>query len=217
MEPETIMIVIADDHHICRQGIKMMLSSEQNLRFVGEASNGNELLMLVAKVKPDIVITDIQMPGMDGIEAAKSISKLSPNTGIIALSIFDDNDIVLDMLHAGALGYLSKDADKMEMILAINSVHRKEIYYNDLVYSSIYQTIDKKGSNKTLVHFTEREFDIIQAVCDGLTNKQIASKLYLSKRTIDDYRSKIMKKAGVSNGTSLVNYAIERGIYKRSK
>jgi two-component system, NarL family, response regulator NreC len=210
-----IKIIIADDHEIFRDGLKLMLSKYPGISILAEASNGKELVTLVDEHNPEVILTDIVMPVMDGIEAVKKIRETRPDAAIIALSMFDNESLIVDMLEAGAIGYLLKNADKEEILEAIHSVSMHRPYYCKSTSIKLAKLISKskfKGL-ETKIEFSEKEKEIIQYVCQEFTNKEIGTKLFLSKRTVDGYRSKIMEKMQVKSTAGIVIYAIKHGLY----
>jgi DNA-binding NarL/FixJ family response regulator len=213
-----IKIIIADDHEIFRDGFKLMLSKQKDIQLIGEAANGRELVELVNEHIPDLVITDIKMPIMDGIEAAKKIAAQFPDMGIIGLSMFDEDDLIIDMLEAGAKGYLLKNANKEQIIEAIKTVYNGDPYYCKTTSNKLTQMIAKSKFNpyrkKEAIEFSDREQEIITLVCKELTNKEIADKLFLSSRTVEGHRLKIMEKMNVKNPVGLVVYALKHGLVK---
>lgn len=212
-----IKIVIADDHEIFRDGLKLMLSKFPEIIIVGEAENGRELLQLATKLNPDVILTDIKMPLLDGIEATKKLTTSHPNIGIIGLSMFDEDDLIIDMLEAGAKGYLLKNSDKHEIIEAIKTVYMHHPYYCRNTSSKLMQMIAGSRFNpyikKEKIIFTEREIEIIALICQEFTNKEIGEKLFLSSRTVEGHRLKILEKMDAKNTVGLVVYAMKNSIY----
>ena len=213
-----IKLIIADDHEIFRDGFKLMLSKFPEIMLVGEAANGRELLELTEKLNPDVILTDIKMPVMDGIEATKKIAALYPDKGVIGLSMYDDDELIIEMLEAGAKGYLIKNAGKDQIIEAIKTVYNDEPYYCRTTSNKLTQMIAKSRFNpykKTeKAEFSEREKEIIACICDEMTNKEIGDKLFISVRTVEGHRLKILEKMNVKNTVGLVVYAIKNGIVK---
>ena len=213
-----IKLIIADDHEIFRDGFKLMLSKFPEIKLVGEAANGRELLELIEKENPDVILTDIKMPVMDGIEATKKIAALYPDKGVIGLSMYDDDELIIEMLEAGAKGYLIKNAGKDQIIEAIKTVYNDEPYYCRTTSNKLTQMIAKSRFNpykKTeKAEFSEREKEIIDCICDEMTNKEIGDKLFISVRTVEGHRLKILEKMNVKNTVGLVVYAIKNGIVK---
>jgi DNA-binding NarL/FixJ family response regulator len=213
-----IRVVIADDHEIFRDGLKLMLKKENNIEIVGEAQNGVELVHIVNQLQPDIVLTDIVMPEMNGIEAVIEIMNEHPYIGIIALSMSDEEKLVVDILEAGATGYLIKTVGKAEILEAIITVNRKMPYFCASISSKMTRLISKSNfnpyKNKAAATFKEKEIEIINYICEGLTSKDISEKVYLSIRTVEGYRQKIMEKMDTNTTAGIIIYAIKNGIYK---
>jgi two-component system, NarL family, response regulator NreC len=211
-----IKLVIADDHEIFRDGFKLMLTKYPEIILVGEAENGKQLVDLVQKIKPDVVITDIKMPMMDGIEATKKITEILPNIGIIGLSMFDEDDLIVDMLEAGAKGFLIKNAGKEQIIEAIKTVYNHDPYYCKSTSHKLTNMIAKSKFNPykiiPKITFTEREKEIIALICNEFANKEIADKLFLSVRTVEGHRLKILEKMNVKNTVGLVIFSIKNGL-----
>jgi DNA-binding NarL/FixJ family response regulator len=212
----TIRLVIADDHEIFRDGLSLMLSKQQDMLLVGQAQDGRELISLVNAVMPDVIMTDVKMPVMDGIEATRSLLAQHPDLKIIALSMFDEENLIVDMLEAGAKGYLLKNADKQEILDAIHSVYEDKNYYCHHTSSRLASLISKSRFNpyrkRDPIIFTEREIEIIRLICQQLTAQEIADKLYLSKRTVEGHRTKILEKMNVKNTAGVVIYALKHRI-----
>lgn len=213
-----IRVLIADDHEIFREGFNVMSKKQPDLELAGEAENGEELIELTAKLQPDVIVTDIKMPKMDGIEATRILAKSYPHIPVIALSMFDDEELIVDMLEAGARGYLLKNAHKTEIVDAIRTVYNKETYFCIHTSRKLAQMIAKSRFNpykqKEVPNFTEGETGIIKLICDGLSNKEIAVAQRVSIRTVEKYRERIVEKTGVRNTVGLVVFAIRSGIYK---
>jgi DNA-binding NarL/FixJ family response regulator len=213
-----IRVLIADDQELIRAGFQTLLRRQPEIEFVGEAENGRELLELAATLKPDIIFMDIKMPLLDGIEATRILSGRQPETGIIALTLYDDDNLIVDMLEAGAKGYLVKNAAKQEIIDAIHTVYESGNYYCRHTNSKLTQLIAKSKfnphkKNKT-VEFTQREKEVIDLICREFSNKEIAAKMGLSVRTIEGYRERIQEKMEVHSTAGLVVYAIKKGLFK---
>ena len=213
-----IKIVIADDHEIFRDGFKVMLRKQEDVQIIAEAENGRELLQVVEQHQPDVVITDIKMPLVDGIEATRAIKSRWPHIEVVALSMFDEENLVVEMLEAGAKGYLLKNTHKAEVVQAVKAVYRHETYYCNHTSNKLAQMIAKshfnpyKGADKP--SFSEKEKEIIRLICQELSNKEIAAQLGLSTRTIEGYREKILEKIEARNIAGLVIYAIKNNIYQ---
>lgn len=212
-----INVVMADDHGIFRDGFQLILSRAPGMHLMAQAANGRELIELVKEFQPHVVVTDIKMPLMDGIEATRTITTTWPNIGVIGLSMHDEDDLILEMLEAGAKGYLLKNADKQEVIDAIETVYTGDPYYCISTSSKLARIIAKTryqayNRNKK-PEFNEKELEIIQLICQELTNREIGEKLFMSVRTVEGYRLKILEKMDVKNSVGLVIYAIQHGFF----
>lgn len=213
-----IRVIIADDHEIFRDGFKVMMKKQEVIELIAEADNGKELVELTRTHQPDVIITDIKMPQMDGIAATKKIKELFPHIEVVALSMFDEENLIIDMLEAGAKGYLLKNTNKNEVTQAVQAVYKGEIYYGNHTTNRLAQMIAKsrfdpyqKGGRPA---FNEKELEIIRLICQEFSNKEIATQLDLSTRTIEGYREKILEKTGAKNTAGIVVYAIKQQIYK---
>lgn len=209
----TIRVALADDHEIFRDGLCVMLERQNNIDVVGDANNGLELLKLAREHTPDVILTDISMPQMDGIAATKAITTELPQIGIIALSMHEEDQYIVDMLEAGAKGYLLKNANKEIILEAIESVYMGNPFYCRNTNTKLTQMIARSKFNpykkKDEVAFTDREKEIIKHIAEGLTNKEIGNTLFISSRTVEGHRLKIMEKMGVSNMVGIVIYAVK--------
>jgi DNA-binding NarL/FixJ family response regulator len=213
-----ISVVVADDHEIFRQGFKAMISRYDELEVIGEAENGKELLELITNLQPDLAFVDIKMPVMDGIDATREITTLETGTRVIALSMFSDDVYVVDMLQAGASGYVLKNAHYEELVKASRVVMNGGHYFCSDAAEKIQAFLKIHAVNSlNKVQgplLTEREIEIIKLICEQLTSKEIASALGLSQRTVDTYRDVIQRKTKSKNMAGIVLYAVKYGLYK---
>ena len=216
-----ISLVIADDHEIFRDGLVLMLSKQPTLKVKGQAGDGKQLIELVKKHQPDIVITDIKMPYMDGVEATKYLTQHYPSSRIIALSMFNEENLIVDMLEAGAKGYLLKNADKQEILDAIENVYEGNVYYCKHTNSNLASMIVKSKFNlsvkKETVVFGDREKEIIKLICLQCTAQEIGDRLFISKRTVEGYRTKILEKINAKNTAGVVVYALKHNLINESE
>lgn len=216
-----IRLVIADDHEIFRDGLALMLSRQPNIDLVGQAADGRELLELLATVEADVVMTDLKMPRMDGITATRALLQKDPLARIIALSMFDEEELIVEMLEAGAKGYLLKNADKQEIIEAITSVYNDNIFYCKQTSARLASMIVKSRFNPCRdaapVHFTEREIEIIRLICQQFTAQEIGEKIFLSKRTIEGHRTRILEKMNVKNTAGVVVFALRNNLIREEE
>ena len=217
-EQSIITIVLADDHEIFRDGFHSLIKKFPEISLVGEAGNGRDLIQLVEQLNPDVVLTDIKMPEMDGIEATRLMASKRNSPKIIALSMFNEDSLIIDMLEAGAKGYLLKNAGKQEIIEAIKAVNEDKAYYCKDTSQKLVELISKSKFNphkkQAKPEFTDRELDIIRLICEQASSREIANQLNLSIRTIEGYRERILEKMEVHNTAGIVIYAIKSSIYQ---
>jgi DNA-binding NarL/FixJ family response regulator len=208
-----IRIVIADDHQIFRDGLKLLVRNQPDIELIGEAGDGEELLEVAGRLMPDVVITDIKMPKLDGIRACKLIRQRYSYMKVIALSMFNEDSLIVDMLEAGATGYLLKNTNRDEFAMAVKSVHEGGSYYSHATSQKLAQLIADSKFNpyrhKPVPKFSLKEKEIIRLICAQLTSKEIAAKLELSIRTVESHREKIQEKVGARNSVGIVIYAIK--------
>lgn len=208
----TIRLVIADDHEIFRDGLTLMLSKQDAVLLVGQAKDGEELLRIVDETRPDIVLTDIKMPRLDGISAARALIRQHPAIKIIALSMYEEEALIVEMLEAGAKGYLLKNSDKREIMEAIQTVFEGNIFYCRHTSAHLATLIvrSKFDMHKKAFEdlFTDREKEIIRLICRQHTAQEIGDLLYLSKRTVEGYRTRILEKMDVKNTAGVVVFAL---------
>jgi len=210
-----IRLVIADDHEIFRDGLALMLSRQPNIALVGQAGNGRELLELLDTVEADVIMTDLKMPLMDGITATRALLQKNASARIIALSMFDEEELIVEMLEAGAKGYLLKNADKQEIIEAISCVYQDNIFYCRQTSARLAAMIVKSRFNppkEVVPVFTERETEIIRLICQQFTAQQIGDKIFLSKRTVEGHRTRILEKMNVRNTAGVVVFALKHNL-----
>ncbi|GAA3509773.1 response regulator transcription factor [Aquimarina addita] len=226
-----VSIVLVDDHFLVRDGIRSLLEDEEQYKVIGEASDGKEAISVIQSLKPDIVICDIRMPEMSGIETVEQLTSLKVTSKMIMLSMHDSDEYILQSINAGADGYLLKDASKEEFLKALSTVSKGDKYFSGDVSSilvrrllkdenSISSKVDSDVANTTKSitvssdHFdlTKRERQILKLAVSGMTNKDIATELDISKRTTEVHRFNLMKKMGVKNVLELSNKAREYGM-----
>ncbi len=216
MKHKPIEIIIADDHTIVRQGLKKLLEEENGLKITGEAMDGREAVQQVRKLKPDVIIMDIAMPVLNGIEAARQIKQSNLQTKIIILSMHDHNRYIRELLNIGVSGYLLKNAASGDIIKAISAAVKGNTYLSPSISSQVienYVSMNKKTSQEELYDtLTNREREVFQMIVEGYSTKKIAELLYLSPSTIKSHRSNIMEKLKMDNISKLIQYAIRLGI-----
>lgn len=214
-----VNIILADDHKIIRDGIKAFLREDADINVVGEASNGNELLQTLSSVKPDVVLMDINMPEMDGFAATQAIKEQYPDVKVLILSMLDHEKYVQKMLDAGAMGYTLKNTGKDELLYAIKMVAEGNKFIStDVALSFLNKlqvqspVIAKPTIEKKTGELSAREIEVLKLIAEGMTNAEIADKLFTSKRTIESHRQNIIEKTQVKNTAALIKYALNNGI-----
>ena len=208
-------VILADDHNILRAGLISLLKSARDFEVIAEACNGRETVNLVRRLIPDIVVMDVAMPDMNGVEATRKITRLAPGVRVLALSGHDDGVFVKGMLEAGAKGYLLKDAATAELLTALNTVLRGRIYVSPSVTDTLvvdYLQRVKGEVGPDAERLTTREREVLQLVAEGKSTAAIADILHLSDRTIETHRKRIMDKLGIRSIAELTKYAIREGI-----
>lgn len=212
-----ITVVIADDHDIYRDGLFMLLTKDPLIKVVGDASNGKQLLHLYKEFQPDIVLTDLRMPELDGVSAIREIVQLKRDAKIIALSTFDSDTMVTDALEAGAMGYIVKNAERGEITEAIRMVYAGNPYYCKTTSSRLIRLIARSDFNPYHLSspklFSEKEREIIKLICEEKTSKEIGDTLFMSPRTVEGHRTKILEKMNVKTTAGIAIYALKNGLY----
>jgi two-component system, NarL family, response regulator NreC len=206
-----INILLADDHTIVRQGLKLILSAHSDLHVIGEAANGKEAVELAAKLKPDIVLLDVAMPELNGIEATRKMVEANSRLRVLVLSMHKEAVYVREILRAGARGYILKDAIDTELLNAIRSVARGDGYISPAVSGALLNDYRKDVTDPVDL-LSPREREVLQLIAEGKTNKEIATKLNLSVYTVDSHRGKIMEKLNLHSTGELVRFAMKRGL-----
>jgi NarL family two-component system response regulator LiaR len=211
----SINVLLAEDHVITRQGIRRLIEDEKGVTVIGEASDGEEAVQMVTDLRPDIVIMDIAMPKLNGIEATRQIKLLSPRTAVLILSAYDDDEYVFALLKVGAAGYLLKNVSGDELTRAIRAVYKGEPVLDPMVARKVMNYFKLPGKGRGLEkpseHLSNRETDILKLAAKGMTNKDIADKLHLSNRTVEGHLRTIFNKLGVGSRTEAVLYGLRKG------
>jgi DNA-binding NarL/FixJ family response regulator len=212
---ERIRVVLVDDHAVLRQGLRRLLEDEPDIEVVGEAANGLEAVAVTRALAPDLVLMDVVMPRLNGLEATKQIKQSNPATAVLALSAHDDDRYVLGLLEAGAAGYLLKSATAQEVIHAIRAVHAGEAVLHPAVAGRLLTRAARPAARVTLVQsselLTEREMEVLRCAAKGLSNKEIAGQLVLSLPTVKAHLVNIFNKMGVGSRTEAVMQALNQG------
>jgi len=206
-----IRIVLADDHAIVRRGFQLILRSHDDLEVVGEAATGLEAVALAEKLRPDIVVMDVSMPELNGIEATRRIEQVAPSTRVVALSMHRDSVYVREMLRAGARAYLLKESAEADLLTAIRAVARGEGYITPAVSDAVLSDYRKHVANPIDL-LTAREREVLTLIAEGKTNKEVATALNLSVYTVEAHRGKLMEKLNLHSTGELVRFAVRNGL-----
>jgi DNA-binding NarL/FixJ family response regulator len=211
-----INISIADDYKIFREGLKVGLSADPNLQIISEADNGEDLLKVLEKSLPDVIIMDLKMPLMDGMEATKQVRKKYPSVKVLVVSMYEDDKFIIHLMENGANGYLLKNAEPEEIRRSIYAVHENGYYFNDLVNKALLKKLVIKNNLKPSfnqnIDLSEREQEVLKLICEEKTAAEIAKQIYLSPRSVEGIRQRLIEKVGVRNTAGLVMFAVKNGI-----
>jgi two-component system, NarL family, response regulator NreC len=211
MQSKKFRILLADDHSVVRQGFRLILENQPDMEVVGEASNGREAVSVAEALQPDVVVMDVTMPELNGIEATRRISELAPRARVLALSMHKDSVYVREILRAGAKGYLLKDAAGNDLLAAVRAVARGEAYLSPAVSDAVLTDYRKHVTNPIDL-LTSREREVLQMIAEGKTNKEIANSLQLSVYTVEAHRGRIMEKLNLHSTGELVRFALRNGL-----
>lgn len=210
-----ITIVLAEDHHIVRQGLKLLLAEEKSFHLVGEAADGLEAVQLVEKLQPDVLVLDLMIPRLHGLEAIRQVRRDSSNTRIVILSMHADEHYVMESLRLGAAGYVLKDAFADDLVTAIKTVLAGRHYLSpSLAERAVAGYLERPGESDLDVYetLTNRERVVLQLAAEGFSNPEIAKRLFISPRTAETHRANLMRKLKLRSQTELVRFAIRRGV-----
>jgi DNA-binding NarL/FixJ family response regulator len=212
-----IRVLIVDDHAVLRQALRLLLDAHQEVEVVGDVSNGREAVETAERLIPDVVLMDMVMQGLNGLEATRQIRKRIPKTKVLILSSYMEDDQIMAALRAGASGYVVKKSDVTELLLGIQSVHRGNTYFSSAISDSVpiseFLWQAKKGDGKASYELlTSREREVLQLIAEGHSNQRIADDLFISVKTVEAHKAHIMSKLHAQNRTDLIRYAIRKGI-----
>jgi len=213
--PKTKILVV-DDHAIVREGVRMILAKESDLEVVGEAGDGEQALELTERLRPDVVIMDISMPGMGGIEATQTIRTRHPEVQVLALTMHEDESYIFQLLRAGAAGYVLKRAAAQDLVQAVRAAAKGEAFLYPSIARKVVEDylrrVETGEERERYDGLTTREKEILTLIAQGLSNQQIAEKLFISIKTVQTHRAHILEKLGLHDRTELVRYAIRKGL-----
>ena len=214
MVEKRVNIALVDDHTLFRTGLRGLLSMRDEFNVVADVGSGEEFLEMLPSLDVDVVFMDISMPGINGVETTRRALQQRPDLHVIALSMYGDDHFYKLMLESGASGFLLKDSDIEEVYAAVDAVMAGDNYFSSVLYGSLTRNLSRidtpPASDEDFL--SEREIEILVEVCAGLSNQEIADKLFISKRTVDKHRANILEKSGCKNTASLVVYAIKNGL-----
>lgn len=206
---DKVRVLIADDHLVVREGLMVMLRSADEFEIVGQASDGQEAIRQAEKLRPDVVLIDVQMPGTDGIEATRQIKKRVPDTEVVVLSSFDQDEYIYQSVNAGAKGYVLKDSGLMELLAVVRAAARGESLLPTPIAAKL---TDHVAALKQREELTEREYEILCLLAEGLRNRAIARRLHITEQTVKNHVSQILAKLGVKCRTEAVSLAVKEGL-----
>jgi DNA-binding NarL/FixJ family response regulator len=213
---DQIRLLLADDHAVVRSGLRMLLQAQPDMIIVGEAETGQEAIHRVAELSPDVVLMDIEMPGMNGIEATRRIKANAPAAAVLALTMYEDDQYFFEMLRAGASGYVPKRAAPDELVSAIRAVSRGEVFLYPSLAGRLVQDYLRRGpageGEPPGDELTPREQEVLTLIAQGFSNNEIADQLVISAKTVDRHRENIMRKLNLHNRVDLVKYALRKGL-----
>ena len=210
---EKIRILLVDDHQIILDGVRSLLKGVNNIQVIGDALNGEEAINTLQVLTADLVLMDIDMPILNGIDATMRIKEEFPHTKVLILTVHNESSLIRNLISIGADGYLLKNSCKEELLDAIYKVQSGEKYFSSEVTLSLMQEDNSRDELlKSDIEFTKRELDVLRLLADGCTNKEIGEKLFISHRTVDTHRTNIMKKVGVNNVAGLISFAIKNNL-----
>ncbi len=216
---EAITILLVDDHEVVRKGVRAYLETQPDFHVVGEASSGEEAIDFVTELIPDVVLMDLIMPGMDGIETTRRIKKVSPRTQVVVLTSFHEDAHIFPALKAGAISYILKDMKMDKLAETLRRAVRGEVTLHPRVAVRVLQNLrgDNLDAEPLFTELTERELDVLKLIASGLTNSQIAEKLVISENTVKGHVSNVLSKLHVADRTQVAVYAWQRGIVHREQ
>jgi len=214
---EKITVLLADDHIVVRQGLKVLLAAEEGIEIVGEADNGREAVVMTKKFLPDVVVMDIAMPVLNGLEATRQISRAVPSAKVLVLSSYSDDEYIQQLTEAGAAGYLVKQTAANELLKAIREAQLGNAYFSPAVAKRLRDHCREalaggQPSKRRSDYLTAREAEVLQLIAEGRANKQIASELCISIKTVEKHRQQVMNKLGIHDVAGLTRHAIAKGI-----
>ena len=216
-----ITVLLADDHTVVRQGLRALLEAENDMTVVGEAENGRQAVQMAKRLQPEVVVMDIAMPSLNGLEATRQISRESPKSKVLILSSYSDDEYVQQLTDAGASGYLVKQTAAQDLVGAIREAKKGNAFFSPAISKRLLEhfraTIGRPPGEKKAPKLTPRELEVLQLIAEGYANKQIAGELFISIKTVEKHRQQLMHKLDIHDVAGLTRYAIAKGIIETSK
>jgi DNA-binding NarL/FixJ family response regulator len=213
---QKITVLLADDHTVVRQGLRALLEAEEDITVVGEAENGRQAVQMVKRLQPDVVVVDIAMPQLNGLEATRQISRDNPKSHVLILSSYSDDEYVQQLTDAGASGYLVKQTAANDLVAAIREAKKGNAFFSPAVSKRLLDhyrsSINRPPGEKKPPKLTPREMEVLQLIAEGYANKQIAGELFISIKTVEKHRQQLMHKLDIHDVAGLTRYAIAKGI-----
>lgn len=215
--PDPITLLIVDDHEVVRKGVRGYLDTLPEIEVVGEAQSGEEAVELAQKYIPDVILMDLVLPGIDGVESTRIIKNISPRTQIVVLTSYHDDALIFPALKAGAISYILKDMKMDKLAEAVRKAHRGEVILHSKVAARVLQNLrrDSQNDEEVYTELTEREMDVLKLIANGYSNSQIAEELVISENTVKGHVSNILSKLHLADRTQAAVYAWKQGIVKR--
>src|SRR5438128_1045028 len=217
---QKITVLLADDHTVVRQGLRALLETEEDMTVAGEAENGRQAVQMAKRLQPDVVVMDIAMPSLNGLEATRQISRESPKSKVLILSSYSDDEYVQQLTDAGASGYLVKQTAAKDLVTAIREAKKGNAFFSPAISKRLleyYRTSAGKPSGQPKIpKLTSRELEVLQLIAEGYANKQIAGELCISIKTVEKHRQQLMRKLDIHDVASLTRYAIAKGLIETS-
>jgi len=211
MQDREIRVALADDHTVVRQALAEMIAREKGFTVVGQCGRGSEVVQEVLATKPDVLVLDIAMPGLNGLDVCREVMRKMKNLAVLMLSMHDDEEFIARSLENGASGYLMKEADNDQLIEALRIVARGELYLAPGISRTVFQRLGH-GNEDPYEQLTTREREVLQLIAEGKTNREVAEFLHLAVKTIDTHRTRLMRKLNIHDQTTLIKYALRKGI-----
>lgn len=217
MTPDTIQVLLVDDHAVLRAGLRALLEAEPGIAVVGEAGTGEEGVRRAGELRPDVVVMDLSMPGLGGLEATRQIAALDQGTRVLVLTMHGEEEHLLPVLEAGGSGYVNKRSADEELIEAIRTVARGDVFLYPSAAKLLLRGLKQKrepGEEDPLDRLTEREREVLSFTVEGFSSTEIGKKLFISPKTVDTYRARIMEKLGLHHRSELVRFALRKGLLR---